>query len=391
MRRKYSDERQVVLSYEDYAVCEYYMNIINNDICEMGQYTFAYRMLPSNSTLVLQSESREFVDKFNKSRFKRSNEPMFDETGTLDNVKTLYIHPNCKVPRTIVFNTYKKCLNPWVADAVVIPDCYRIHRGWVYSDCLVAANHNTRELFIGIGIRNRNETYVRGSAFLESHPNVTLGEFIDKMRGSSSLSAISRKAEEVGAGYSIKNLYDARIFGLMDIVSLEPNQKYMADLLTSVIPNDRIVFESTLAKSLGCEDNKIDADALISISEMLLSKDKDVRGVGMKTLSTMDYMNYPVSVKYMLFDIFDNHGGRGKAMWYLDNAAKSTQVDFMMKQLNGASATHRIWLRETKISHKDWDVLKEFMEKKGIYNHDHLQIFDFMEFTEKGFQVTFED
>ena len=44
-----------------------------------------------------------------------------DHKELLETAKTVYVHPSCKVSRTLLSQKYKKTLNPWTADVIVVP------------------------------------------------------------------------------------------------------------------------------------------------------------------------------------------------------------------------------------------------------------------------------
>ena len=100
----------------------------------------------------------------------------------------------------------------------------------------------------------------------------------------------------------------------------------------------------------------------MSIKEMIMSEDPSVQEMALKTLSAMDYMHYPQSVKLM----FDSVNFRARGWLYSTKVRNAVSVKYMFKQLFNNGNGRRIFFREVTISKKDWEVFKQFAEKMKL-------------------------
>ena len=228
----------------------------------------------------------------------------------LDTAKKVYTHPSCKLSRSMMAEKYKKSLNPYLSDAVVIPNP-NLDNFCLYD---VALFVNESAKLIGKVTLNEDNKDV-----------------IDKVKaspmGTKFAELLTCNIEMRHQLYQPSHLLVAELFFVGQVLYIPNGQMWAIDILTNKIPVDKIVFESSVQKSLSCDNNKLDLDSLISICDMLNSSDEDNVSAGLKALSMMDWMHYPNSVKYIMTKA-------DKYKWVYNKATNSTSVKFMLKSIS---------------------------------------------------------
>lgn len=224
----------------------------------------------------------------------------------------LYVHPACKLSRSLLAEKYKRCLNPWVADAVVLPDPVVP----VYSDTVMLFSNDEEKLIIMVlGVESYKETF----------------EYMKE--GDSFLSAYKIQPQP-NSFMSLETARNSKLFYKGDIFNFNNSNMYVFDIITHKIPNDRTVSEKTVQKSLSTEDNKITLEVLLNIADMLDSSDYNTVGAGLKALSMLDYTHYTESIRYVLYNL-------NNSMYKYNKAANSTSVKFMFSQITGSTRKNR--------------------------------------------------
>ena len=191
----------------------------------------------------------------------------------------VYVHPSCKLSRSMLAEKYKKSLNPYLSDAVVIP------------------KPDFKELSLydmAIFVNEKEKMVVRincedGSDYAKTFKEGDI--LLDKWSAMPSDRAVS---------YSFSALCKAEFVYYGPVVFIPNNQSWISDVLTSTLPTDKIVFEDSIQESLSNDSNKLDFDSLTSIKDMLESSDDDTVAAGLKSLSMMDWMHYVNSIKFIL-------------------------------------------------------------------------------------------
>lgn len=272
----------------------------------------------------------------------------------LNTAKKIYVYPYCTISRTFISSKYKKCLNPWLADAVVIPSLEYV--GCLHTSLIAAfLIESTNQLLI----LPVCETIKDNFDFTEGKP---LQEFC---------------AHDINSfcwGRSISNISEARLVYYGNTYCINSRNKYLIDLLTNNVPLDKLVFEESVLRQLGNESNKLTCESALSLADMLYSTDSDTVGAALKSLAMMDYIHYPNSVIYVL----SNSGPR----WVYNKALQSSAVKFMMAQLGGSakrvargSYTEQITLQDYNLFQ---ELLKESCTRTGANPWDTLRHMPFM-------------
>ena len=147
-------------------------------------------------------------------------------------------------------------------------------------------------------------------------------------------------------------------------------------ILEDTIPTDKIVYEESVQESLGCESNQLTFDSLTSIKDMLECKDDNTVSAGLKSLSMMDWVHYPNSIKYIL-NLIENYG------WRYNPAASSTSVKYMLKTISkNSSRRHWPGCMDYEIYEQDYELFKQLkMHYDKIAPEkilDYMRYMDFM-------------
>lgn len=328
-----------ILNFEDYK-----LEIIS-DSCFESTYNYyvPYRFLSSSSGTYVINQNlpvRVSVD-YSRGYYNRlslEENEVIDHKELLNNAGKVFVHPSCKLSRSMLASKYKKNLNPYLADVVVIPEPdFR----YVYLQKYALFINESKKIIFMIGsLSHDTEKYVMGLS------NGT--KFKDAATTSPS------NLESPNNPYSISDLLDSELFYCGDLIQVYKNENYILDILAGRIPLDKIVFESTIQKSLSDASNQLDFDSLTSIMDMLKSSDADTVSAGLKTLSMMDWMHYSQSVKFIL----TNTGNSWN--WKYNKACDSTSVKYMLKTISSVRSRSR-WPGsfDNEIYEKDFELFKQ--------------------------------
>lgn len=315
-----------------YGFDDYKLVGIGDEILYNSLYTY-YFEAPYNYLISEHLPVKIVQDNFSYSTIP----PIRDNRNILIDAKKLYTHPCCTLSRSLIAEKYKKSLNPWLSDAVVIPSPD-------FNHCYI----NEYALFIN----DEDKIIVKmpysdGIAKkLKDIPMNTLFKdvfFIDP-------NIVSSRRE-----FSIPAVNSSRLFYIGELYQIHEKDSHLFDILSGSLPLDKIVFEESVQKSLGNDSNKLDYESLTSIRDMLESTDDDTVSTGLKTLSMMDWIHYSESVKYVLTYVPGYH-------WIYNKACNSVSVKSMLGSLfSGRSRRH--WNSNYSISiyKDDYELLKQLI------------------------------
>ena len=239
----------------------------------------------------------------------------------LDTAEKLYIHPSCKLSRSLVAEKYKKSLNPWAADAVVIPKFSPSSLRLTDATMFISEEKKT--------IIYMDHCYYEDAYKINNFERGTL--FKDIRLDSTSIEDWIANSELLYTG---------------KVLIIPENGSYILDAIMHSFPGNKTVFEDSVQESLSTEDNKITLEILLNIKDMLESTDENTVSAGLKALSMLDYMHYPKSINYML-DLTN-----GRYRW--NKTMHSTSVKFMFKQLLKCSS-------ERNIYPQDFELIKQYI------------------------------
>lgn len=271
----------------------------------------------------------------------------------LNTTQTIYIHPSCNISRNVVLQKYKKTLNPWLADAVVIPKPTSNH-SYDYK-AAIFISEKAQMIFHGTLPTYHEPTMAKFSE--EGIIGKPLRDFL--IANEWHLEAIQSRVP-----YNIKDLLDAELIYVGDVYAIN-HDSVLNDLVQNTIPKSKIIYEDTIMNSLSSDENQLSVESLTSISEMLNSPDKDTVNSALKALSTMDYMHYPNSVILVLKESWDNYK--------YNKVMNSTAVKYMMTHFCGTG--RRRWrpnFADDFITQKDYEVFKGLLDTIKIDGKNYM-------------------
>ena len=275
----------------------------------------------------------------------------------LDTAKKVYVHPSCSLSRSMMAEKYGKCLNPWLADALVVPtpSGKDVNMEYVVLFCNDAA-----KLIVMVRV---DDGYNRATA--------------DLFQVGSTWESLCKNvpANIFPYSYKIDDLLKAEFFYAGKCISIPNSQSYILEVLTNSLPTSKTVFEESVQSSLSTEDNQLTLESLINIRDMLNSSDDNTVSAGLKALSMMDYIHYPNSVRYTFRRL-------NSTSYKCNKAASATSVKFMFQQLSPGKRRYWPGDYDSTIYEKDYKLLQQLVKHfEPAYAVDipaRLRNFDFM-------------
>ena len=358
--------------FEDYKIIRLY-----TDSCFRYHSDFRIPYCFDNETLSyliaekLPVSNMEYVEHFSPIKHVVFDSPVCENhKELLTTAKKVFTHQNCKLSRSLMAEKYKKSLNPWLSDAVIVPrpdfSGFRLKRYALFVN-------EPDKMIVMVPLSDDIPE--------EKVKSFTLGEKF-------STYAVGYPDDNYHLPYSTSNIMEAEFMYVGNILTVPNNYSFVAELLTGTLPADKIVYENSVQDSLSSESNKLDFDSLTSIMDMLNSSDEDTVAAGLKALSMMDWMHYSQSVKFLL------NNTNNKNNWIYNKACNSTSVKYMMSTLAGDMARKRTWWPgdfDHKIYEEDFELFKQL---KCHYHHikpqdvtSHIRIVNFMSVNSEGFCV----
>lgn len=326
-----NNKRTVFHGYEDYLV----FNISPSFFRQGYDTPWNIRMVDTKYKILYPIE-----DKYTELNKDMSSKilPMENHPELLEKAKKLYIHPNCTIPRDIVSKKYKRCLDPIVADAIVIPGT----QDWEFYKTKYTAvfiNSNYKRVYIC----SFNEWY---------DPNKPI---MDKLKDASGETTIADLSNYTSSAYcEVNEAKQAKLIYYGPIAYFENSNMFIFDTLTYKLFPSKMVTQDAVSKIINGKDNIPTVELLLSINDMLKSNDIDTVDLGLKTLATLDYNYYPESILAVMLE---------SPYWKKGKAVNSTAVKYMFKSL-GIDNKHIFSGSTNKfISKKDYELYSQFMEK----------------------------
>lgn len=289
-----------------------------------------------------------------------------DHPELLDTAKKVYVHPSCKISRSMVAEKYGKSLNPWLCDAVVIPDVK--NENSYIANTAIFCNDAAKLMVI---IELYDHSLIATAAAFQS--------------GTTFKSLITGDLGRRTTEYNMSDVLNAEFFYSGECLVVFNSESFVLDILTRKLPVAKTVFEQTVQKSLSSKDNQLSLNILNNIRDMLESSDNETVSAGLKALSMMDYMHYPNSVRYIIKNLHRNN-------YYYNKAANSTSVRFMREQLSGSSKRN-MWpgRYDMEIYEQDYKLLKQLiLHYEPYYKEDilsRMKDFPFMKVSNDGILI----
>lgn len=271
-----------------------------------------------------------------------------NHTELLDTAKKVYFHPSCTIPRGAAAKKYKKCLNPLLADIVVIPGNITTCEIMEYTAIFV--NRDSKNVYVVTF-----ETWYGGSR------EQAIRNMISRLECAPGGTPLINFIPAISKGEVPDVIAKAKLEFFGPVAMFSHKERHILDYLTYALPKNKIVFESSLMKTLGDETNVPTFENLMSIYEMLMSSDSNVSEIGLKALANLDYIHYPQSVMTIIKE----------TQYYLrDNAARtSTAVKYMFSVL-GIGIRRYIYYKDKFINRKDYEITEKLIRAIKKYNDD---------------------
>lgn len=280
-----------------------------------------------------------------------------ENTEALNTAKTVWVHSDCTIPRALFSSLYKKTKTAWSADIVIVPET--VNDNYTVDKALVYINESDKLITIVPIYKNED---------LEIAQALKIGDtFRDH--------CVANLCSYWSSMVKVDTVLDSRLMYFGDVVRTGYNNYALVDILTSQVPSDRIVFEDTFQKSLSNESNTITKEILLSIKEMLCSKDTSVVNTALKSLAALDWIHYPNCVR-LIFNYTPSDN------WKYANAANSVLVKYMFKTLAGDVSRNRYPGRyDRTISSDDYELFKDlYAVLEKIDSSDVLQFLRYYNF-----------
>lgn len=270
-----------------------------------------------------------------------------DHKELLDTAKKVCVLSSCKMPRDLITAKYKKVLNPWLADIVIVPnDSIRK----AYYKHIAFFSEIMKTIFL---VCTNTEDVL--NKFVNAKKGTKFGDFLTISEDNwINLLYSSDKSSSVELW---KAIFDSEFEFIGDAVPVSSSNEWIIDVIEGALPKDKIVFEKTALEYLGNNDNQPTVENLLNIREMLNSKDEATNSVGLKALSMLDYIHYPNSVQLILLkaDSYYNQ-------WKYCKASNSSSVKFMFKQLFKGTTRHYYAYSKDTITQKDYDLFIQLLK-----------------------------
>ena len=345
---KQSKNKTYIYGFEEHNVLSFLDNILvqKYDLCppyyfeSSGGRYIINKDLPAKavSTCVASRPYLEYVD-FEPALCENHKE-------LLPTAKKLYVHPSCKLSRSMMAEKYGKSIDPFLSDAVVIPKPN-------YDDFYM----NKEAIFV-----NESEKIVLHIRIDSDIPMEIAKTFKEGDRLGDFLNCNVVYSGYMTPVYNIGAIAESRFVYFGELLFIPNTHSYAFDILTHTLPADKIVFEESVQESLSDESNQLTFDSLTSIKDMLDSSDENTVAAGLKSLSMMDWVHYPNSIKFIL-----NQANYYR--WRCNAATNSTSVKYMLNTISDCSY-RRGWPGEftEKIYEEDYELFKELK-----MHYDHLE------------------
>lgn len=298
-----------IYGFEDYDFFYIYENDLfsNSVFVSPGKYYYDKNII---NVEILPVQVKE---DFYKLSFEPN--PVINHKELLSTASTVYVHPNCKLSRTLISEKYKKSLDTYSADVVVIPE----------PDISKVAVK-----YAAIFVDESSKTLVYApydSNYKEAVESIPLGTPLSQ-------AARGYMHFRYGIAYDEKNILNAELIHYGKFLEIPKEENHLLDILTNRIPSSKLVYEQDMQDSLSSNNNQLTLDAAISIRDMINSSEDSTVAVGLKTLSVMDWMHYTNSVKYILRNC--------TSYWRYSRAISSKPVKYMLVTISG-SVRKRWW------------------------------------------------
>ena len=242
----------------------------------------------------------------------------------------LYTYPTCTIPREAMQTKYKKCLNIFTADAIVVPK----------NTCIESSLSRMAAVFINFDAKR----IIWFSFYEWRDDHVEAYKKIKQAPLGTKLINLVVPSTTYNITKDYPNFAEAELAHVGPILEITEKDKHIYEYLTHTLPKDKFVTEAEVMNSLGDKDNAPTVESMLSIHEMLNSTDDSIIDLGLKTLATIDYAHYKESTILLLKE----------SQWNYSKARNTTAVKFMLKTLGIRNSS-----RPSFVSYSDRFIYKK--------------------------------
>lgn len=201
----------------------------------------------------------------------------------------LYFDKACTIPRIKCEGKWKRVINLIRSQVVVIPEPAQLE----YETVAIFADSLHKKLWIMQSPNNLTFKPMIGH---------TIGDLLEFHKNNGTLS--KKYYSDAPTMVSITEATPAKCIFVGDAIKYYDKDQFIWNVIEGVYP--RIIFENDLLNLLGSDEDKMDAEFIQSLIDLLLSKDRESVHQGMRVLAELDYAHYPSVSRYILRETQDN-------------------------------------------------------------------------------------
>ena len=264
----------------------------------------------------------------------------------------IYLHSDCAIPRAKVTQKYTRVLRPKKADICVVPKLNR--EGRSVENVAIFINKDKCKIYIIENITEwENGKYVYytsekckdfplGSCILDINPNLKDTCIEEKF--------YDDNPKQMFRMDNWKDFLASTLLYYGPVLSLYPKESWMIDVLYNKLHN--IITEDRLFTTLGDSTNEFTKEVYDNLREMLISPDKTIVGLGLKTIAEMDYEKYRNTTIHLLT--------KNKGNWTRNDMRSNTSVKYMLNYLGLRKAYIGNYFHTT--TQEDFALMQEVIE-----------------------------
>ena len=237
----------------------------------------------------------------------------------------IYLHSDCTIPRAKVTQKYTRVLRPKKADICVVPELNKEERSvenvaiFINKDkCKIYIIENITDWKNGKCVYYTSEKckdFPLGSCILDINPNLKDTSIDEK--------SYYDNPQQMFRMDNWKDFLASTLLYYGPVLSLYPKESWMIDALYNKLHN--IITEDRLFATLGDSTNEFTKEVYDNLREMLISPDKTIVGLGLKTIAEMDYEKYRNTTIHLLTN--------NKGNWTRNDMRSNTSVKYMLNYL----------------------------------------------------------
>lgn len=257
-----------------------------------------------------------------------------------------FFHSCCTIPRTLPRTKYKRVLKADKADFCVVPSIKDAYiKGGTFG---VFINEEFSRIYL-VPEGSANNPFT-----IEDLRKVPVGTSMQDINPA--LKTANKKSfnsyydSELPEPHSRNSILESKLVEVGNFIMITSEDSYILDYFEGTIHD--LVSEDCIIESLGTEENQLNGEAIDGIKALIMSEDPAVIGLGLKTLSEMDYPKYKNALIYLLSNSYGH--------WVGAPLKSSTSVKFMLKYLGLLNGPRTIY--EKKISDEDFNLLQHIIK-----------------------------